>query len=431
MILEFSIKNTFSIKDEQSISFEASDTINDDENLHCVNLGGKKILKLACVYGANASGKTKIAKAFAFYIHFLTNSFLSLKPDEKIHFTPFLFDATTANEPGEFKLIFYAKDFNSDNIIRYEYYVKLNNNKVLEESMHYSPKGQKKLVFERFHEETKKIKWGTSVTGAKKTIEELTRDNCSVVSAGAQAAHPIFLHVYNHFRARFRGMIDDSGETLFRYALERMDKDEDFKRKMIRLLSFSDFGTITDIDITERKIPEHVINLFSEKVINQILPKGELSTAKDVNLVHHYGTDFSLPLRLESAGTQRIMELAAPLVDITQKPSFCIIDELESSLHQELQEMFVQLFLECSDESQLLFTSHNQELLDSGLLRDDEIWFCNKSPAGGSEYHSIVEYTGIRKETSRKKLYQADKFGALPNVDLNALKELFRAKKNS
>jgi AAA15 family ATPase/GTPase len=63
-----------------------------------------------------------------------------------------------------------------------------------------------------------------------------------------------------------------------------------------------------------------------------------------------------------------------------------------------------------------LFTSHNIELLDSGLLRDDEIWFIEKGNDGSSEYRSIAEYTGIRKETSRKKLYKAGKFGAWPIV---------------
>lgn len=430
MILEFSIKNTYSIKDEQTISFEAADSIDTDEELHCINYGGKKFLKLGCVYGANASGKTKIAKAFAFYIRFLISSFHSLEPNESIHFIPFLFDPTTANEPGEFKLIFYAKDFNSENIVRYEYYIKLDAEKVLEESMYYSPKGQKRIIFERIHEKTNKIKWGACVLGAKKTIEDISRDNCSVVSAGAQAAHPIFLYIYNHFTKRFKGMIDCTNRSLYTNSIKRMDEDDDFKRKVTNLLSFSDIGTISDISITKQEIPEAIVKFFPEKILNQITPKGEKPSTKNVSLVHHYGTDFSLPFHLESAGTQKIMELAGPLLDITHKPSFCILDELESSLHQELLEMFIQLFLECSEESQLLITSHNQELLDSGLLRDDEIWFCNKSSAGGSEYHSIVEYTGIRKETSRKKLYQADKFGALPNVDLNALKELFRAKKN-
>lgn len=425
MILEFSVKNTFSIKDEQLISFEAVDTIDTDEKLHCVELGGKKFLKLACIYGANASGKTKIAKAFTFYIHFMVKSFHSLRPTESIHFMPFAFDKTTMKKPGEFRIVFYDKDFDSENIIRYEYYLKLNEKKVVEESLYYSPKGQKRLVFER----SDKIKWGTFVTGAKKTIAELTRDNCSVISAGAQAKHLILLHVYNYFHERFAGMIDSTDNFIYGYTIKRMEKDEDFKKKVINLLSFSDIGNITDIYITKNEIPEEIIKTFPDEIRNEIAKTGEKPVTRNVELVYAYDIYVRIPLHLESAGTQKILELVAPLIDITQEPSICVIDELESSLHQELLEMFIQLFLEASDESQLLFTSHNQELLDSGLLRDDEIWFCNKAPDGASRYDSIADYAGIRKETSRKKLYKADKFGALPNVDINALRELFCAKK--
>lgn len=426
MILEFTVRNTFSIKDEQLISFEAVNSVSKDDNLHCVEVGGKKFLKLACIYGANASGKTNITHALTFYIHFLVKSFHALEPTEKIPFTPFLFDAKTQNEPGEFKLVFYAKDFESENSIRYEYAVQLTAEKVFSEALYYSPKGQKKRIFER----TDSIKWGACVTGVKKIIADLTRDNCSVVSAGAQAKHPIFLHIYNHFKERFMGIIDSSDDSLAGYTAKRMDDDEDLKKKVTQLLSFADMGNISDIVIKKQEIPEDIIKTLPEELRNEIAKRGKKPVARNIHLVHHYDQDIELPLHMESAGTQKIMELAAPLVDITQKPSMCIIDELESSLHQELLEMFIQLFLESSEESQLLFTSHNQELLDSGLLRDDEIWFCNKTADGGSKYSSITDYIGIRKDVSRKKLYQADKFGALPNVDMNALRELFRAKKN-
>lgn len=426
MILEFSVKNTYSIKDEQLISFEALDSIQENNELHCIEYGKKKFLKLACIYGANASGKTKIAKAFTFYVHFLVNSFHSLLPKERIHFIPFMFDEKTVLEPGEFNLVFYTKDFESENIIRYEYSIKLNKERVLEESLFYSPQKQRKLIFKR----KDSIKWGTCVTGAKKIITDLTRDNCSVVSAGAQAKHPIFLHIYDYFNERFKGMIDSSENALSGYAAKRMEDDEDFKKKVIQLLSFSDIGNITDISIKRQELPEEFLKSLPEEIRNEFAKRGETPVIRNVSLIHHYKHDSKLPLDMESAGTQKIMELAAPLIDITQEPSLCLIDELESSLHQDLLEMFILLFLDSSTDSQLIFTSHNQELLDSGLLRDDEIWFCNKDSYGGSKYNSIADYTGIRKETSRKKLYQADKFGALPNINMNALRELFRAKKN-
>ena len=127
---------------------------------------------------------------------------------------------------------------------------------------------------------------------------------------------------------------------------------------------------------------------------------------------------------LESAGTIRMLELVGPLVD-TSLTSMSIIDELESSLHQDLVEAFLRLFLELSLNSQLFFTTHNQEWLEPGLLLDAEVWFCGKTKNGNSIYSSISDYSGIRKETSRKKLYQAGKFGALPNIDIQKLKDLF------
>lgn len=324
MILEFTVKNTFSIKDEQLISFEAAESIHEDDELHCIEYGGKKFLKLACIYGANASGKTKIAEAFAFYVHFFIRSFHSLQPTEKIHFFPFMFDSKTASEPGEFSIVFYAKDFDSENEIRYEYSIKLNKDRVLEESLYYSPKGQRKLIFER----KDAIKWGTCVTGAKKVIADLTRDNCSVVSAGAQAKHPIFLHIYDHFNERFKGMIDSSDNTLSGYVAKRMEEDEDFKKKVTQLLAFSDVGNITDITIKKQELPEEFLKSIPEEVRNEIVKRGETPVIRNVNLIHHYKNDIELPLTMESAGTQKIMELAAPLIDITQEPSLCLIDEL-------------------------------------------------------------------------------------------------------
>ena len=142
MILEFSIANTFSISEKQTISFEA--VINDTETdaRHYVDCGGKKILKLACIYGANAAGKTKMLEALQFYMRFLLHSFVEFKPNDKINFIPFGFSEKYKKMPGEFELVFYTKDL--DKYIRYDYEIKLAENNVVHESLFYTPKGQKK-----------------------------------------------------------------------------------------------------------------------------------------------------------------------------------------------------------------------------------------------------------------------------------------------
>ena len=217
-----------------------------------------------------------------------------------------------------------------------------------------------------------------------------------------------------------------SSDDLSSYIFRKVEKDASFKKILTNLLSASDIGVINDIRVIAEDIPETVIRQLPIEVI--VKHKGKLRTPI---LNHSYNdSNYSLPFSLESAGTKKLMQLSLPLYDLIVSESIVLIDELESSLHQELIELFLELFLEISDHSQLLFTTHNQDLLDSGLLRDDEVWFCYKTLEGNSVYNSITDYKGIRKETSRKKLYNADKFGALPNVNINLLKELFYAEKN-
>ena len=127
MILEYSIANTLSIKDKQTISFEAVKTVdNKSSSSHIIQtFDKKKILKMACIYGANASGKTNILTAFYFYINFILDSFTELKPNEDTHFVPFMFTKESDKLAGEFEIIFYVPDSNN-NFIKYEYFIKLN-----------------------------------------------------------------------------------------------------------------------------------------------------------------------------------------------------------------------------------------------------------------------------------------------------------------
>ena len=421
MIQEFSITNTFSIKDTQTISFEAVNT-GEEDKIHIVEQADKKILKMACIYGANASGKTNMAHAFKFYMGFLLFSFIELKPDEPTRFTPFLFDEESKNKPGRFNLIFYANDFDNENkTIRYEYNLELNEKEVVYESLYYSPKGQKKLIFERT---TESIKWGSFVRGTKKVIEDLTRPNSSLIGAGAQVNHPIFSYIYKHFSNRIKSDFQFNGEGLSEDVMQLIVTDKDFKNKVIGLLSAADFGSITDFKVESHFVPDAVIKMLPSSVQDEILKSGKKPVNRVLKVVHHYDKDYELPLVLESAGTTKMLELTMPLVQLADS-SVAVIDEIETSLHQVLLETFIQLYLETSTDSQLIFTTHNQDLLDSDLLRDDEVWFCYKTDKGNSIYNSITDFTGIRKETSRKKLYEAGKFGGLPVVDMQKLREIF------
>ena len=429
MILEYSIANTLSIKDKQTISFEAVKTVdNKSSSSHIIQtFDKKKILKMACIYGANASGKTNILTAFYFYINFILDSFTELKPNEDTHFVPFMFTKESDKLAGEFEIIFYVPDSNN-NFIKYEYFIKLNQQQVLEEVLYYSPKRQKKLLYER---KEQKIKWGTDFTAtSSNVIEQIVRPNCSIISTGAQVNQPIISYLYKYIKNRFRGIIFPTS-ILSNYVLRNIEDELGFKEKALGVLNASDISPVTDIKIEEQECPDEVLNLLPQEIRQKILATGQKpKQIINAKLSHKIGDeDYDLPLELESNGTKRMMELTKPLLDLANS-SVILIDELEVSLHQDLLETFILLFLEISKDSQIIFTTHNQDLLDSELLRDDEVWFCYKDIWGKSEYNSITDYIGIRKEASRKKLYKAGKFGCLPNISLTELKELFCAEEN-
>ena len=438
MIVEFSIANTFSIKNRQTISFEAAVEDARNESQHCVEIDGRRLLKLGCLYGANASGKTNILTALRFYMYFAIDSFTELKPNEPTHFVPFRFDEKMAKEAGEFNLVFYMND-DAGKPVLYDYELTLSDSRVVQERLSFSKPSPstgkpafataQKLLYKRSADGT--VTWGAGITGAKKVIAAMTRPNCSVLSTAAQAQHPLFLRLYENLSKRFHGMVAPVTDQLSTFTLKRIEDDPAYKEKVIGMFNASDIGQISDIRIETHSIPQELVQHMSAEIQDELALNPERTKTRRALFVHKYADkEYELPVGYESAGTLRMLELIAPLSDVMQH-AFILIDELEMSLHEELVETFLRLFLEASDDSQLLFTTQDQDLLDSGLLRDDELWFCYKTDAGNSIYNALTDYAEINPSSSRKKLYQAGKFGALPVVDVSQLMGLFSAKKNS
>ncbi len=419
MILEYSITNTYSIGEKQTISFEPT-TYDEENKNHYIDVNGTKILKLACIYGSNAAGKTNMAVALNFYLRFMAYSFYTTKPKEKIPFVPYFFETESLDDVcGEFDLVFFAYNTEEKKYIKYQYYLRINRNEVLEESLDYYPKKLPRLIFNR---KKMNIEWGNSVKGAKKAIGDILISNCSLISASSKTKISVLNDVFLYIVNRYRGFFSPFNNEISQSLLEKLDNDESLKNKATGFLSFSDFGSISDISIKKE-------SKESNENLSLTVSNDNEKNNRRASLVHKYNQkEYPLPLGLESAGTIRVLELIEPLVNSTES-SLSIIDEIEASLHQDLIEAFLRLFLELSKNAQLLFTTHNQELLDSGLILDDEVWFCTKTQNGNSVYNSISDFKGFRKEVSRKKLYQAGKFGGLPNIDIQGLKELFYGKK--
>jgi len=417
MIQEFSVENILSIKTRQTISFELPQNKNYSSE-HFVNIGGKKLLKIIALYGSNAAGKSNMLNAFDNCFRFMMYGFTNLKPSDNTGFEPFLFDLEAANKPGLFEIVFFIND------VKYEYLLTYDSNCIHKESLFYGPKGQKKLIFERICENlgnerellSYKYKWGDVFSGAKNKIASMTRPNVTFFNTAAHLHHPLIQDIYNWLEKTYLPIIFPSHQNLLMWTIEQIEKNQKMKKDVISYMSHAGFNHIDDIIINNEEIPPTFLERIPENERAFFKNSDGKFIVKEIFISHNYKNVYPLPIYDESSGTQRMLELAGPLLTVLYNKKFLCIDEIEASLHADLQEFLIKTFINNSFGSQIIFTTHNQALMDSGLLLDDSIWFVEKGDDGGSSYKCSSQEQGMRKATSRMKMYKDGKFGAKPKI---------------
>ena len=420
MILEFKVENYLSFREEQVLSFDPSSD-KEYESQYCVQVKeGVKVLKLGLIYGANASGKTNLLKS----LEFLRKFVLRQKSDktESTGVIPFQFDDSYIEKPSRFELTFYL------NQIKYVYSVVLDDKRVIEENLVYYPGIQPAIFFERWFDEKKEksvIKFGGTIdlkASDKKIIEGLTISNSSVFSAFSKAntEKSIFDDVFNWFSEDFMQMIHPKTD-LFGWTSSRLEKDNLCRDFVLEVLQKADFN-ISSIDIDEEDIPidEELESKISsmdmpEHLKEEILQKKMLK-AKDISFQHTTRLmEKNLSRKLESNGTIRFYGLGGVLNKLLSSNTFLCIDEIENSLHYDLVAHFVKTFLMNSNNSQLLFSTHDINLLNEDFLRRDTVWFADKNEFGASELYSLLDFK-LHKNLSAYNAYKIGKLGAKPEL---------------
>ena len=395
MIVNFSIQNFGSIKGKQTLSFEA-DTSEHLEDTYVVHTAGKRLLKLALIYGANASGKTTILKALDFLRDLVVNP--KEKKTDILDFSPYLFDANTPKQPTELTIEFVYEGG------CYHYEVAFMRQAVISEAL-YIDIFEKILVYSRttdIEEQLTKISFGNRITldkNAQQVLELNTLWNNTVLGGFLKTNVNLetFKQVVDWFRNYLKPII--APRTLLgRYVTDKIDEKEIAKEEVLEILKKADFN-ISDIIIERRKDPIkgiNRINLFSEHMVNNI--------------------SYKLPMDKESEGTKRFYGFAGLLALLIKSPTVFPIDELESSLHPDLYTHFLLSFLQNAKQSQLIATTHNRELLaDRDIFRDDVIWFTDKSKDCATELYSLADF-----DTSTIKnilnAYKIGKFSGVPRL---------------
>jgi AAA15 family ATPase/GTPase len=422
MLLQFSIKNYRTFKDKATLSLIASNYDKDtreDENIYSEENFGLRFLKSAVVYGANASGKSKLLDAFAFIRNFVINSSKESQKGETINVHPFLLSDETENEPSEFEIIFlYNKTL-------YRYGFEATKDKIVSEWLYYKPKTKEVELFYRegnnFNTHNRSFTKGGTVVK-----EGLVRDNALLVSVAAQFNEKTAINVIEWFkRLRTLSGLNESGYQGF-----TMGKTEDpkHKAKILELLKAADLG-IQDIKLQKLDIdslPKGMPKELRDKIIREVSEEKKefvsdvLTTHKKYNIEKKAidNVTFSLDDD-ESSGTGKFFALTGPILDVLENGYTLVVDELDSKLHPNLVCKIVSLFNSKElnkKNAQLIFNTHDTNLLSSGLFRRDQIWFTNKDKYGVAKLYSLADFKSdeVRKTEPFEDNYIMGKYGAVP-----------------
>lgn len=420
MLVNFKVENFKSFKDFTEFSMEATKLKNlKDSNTFDIN--NVSLLTSAVIYGANASGKSSFLDAMDTMKSIIRNS-VNIEKMKKYLSEPFLLNTQT-----EKKETFFEIEFIIDKMIyRYGFEIAINAT-ILKEWLYrkkIQPKAQPTRLFER---EKQTITLGTSFKEGK-LLNDKTRDDALFLSVVAQFNGEISENILKWFN-QFNILSNIKSDGFKHYSFDKLE-DNNFKEKIVNLIKSADIGIY---DISKKKISFDELKKENSELeelpsflLKELKEKG-LSTIETQHIQYDKNNVFdkfkSFDLDFESDGTQKLLALSAPIIETLLNGEILIIDELDNSMHTELVNAIIKLFNSKetnSNNAQLIFTTHDTNLLNQELFRRDQIWFTQKDIYGASELYSLVEYGKgkVRDDLVLEKNYLDGKFGAVPHISV-------------
>jgi len=418
MLVNFKVENFKSFKDLVEFSMEATKLKNLKES-NSFDSHNISLLKSAVCYGANASGKSTLLDAMNMMKSIIKNS-ISIEKSNAYFAQPFLLNSDTEN-----KETFFEIEFIIDNII-YRYGFEIGKDAIILKEWLY----QKRLEI-RAREINLFIRTKQDIILGKlfkegKILRDKTREEALFLSVVAQFNGEISQNILEWFN-QFNIISNIKSDEFKHYSFDKLE-DEEFKDKIVTLIKSADIGIY---DISKRKISfDELTKDFTsieelpDSLINELKEKG-LSSVETKHIQYDKDNAFkklqSFELDFESDGTQKLLALSAPIIETLLEGEILVIDELDNSMHTELVNAIIKLFNSKEtnpNNAQLIFTTHDTNLLNQELFRRDQIWFTQKDIYGVSELYSLVEYGKgkTRDDLVLEKNYLDGKFGGVPYI---------------
>lgn len=387
MLIQFNFKNFKAFKEHSSLDMTAIEL-----KEHQYNLYDNRLLKVAAIYGANASGKTTVLEAFKFMMYFAINSFKDSQENRIIPLKRFAFDNTSKNKPSEFEVFIKYKN------TVYQYGFILDSKRVIEEWLYKrnNKTDKYKTIFKRIDRE---VSCSPEIKEAM-NFSSILEENTLFLSICSNGKIPYVKDVMQWF-------LDVDSINNNHYTMDRgttsliNDKlsNREYQKELVKFFNAIDIN-IEDIEVEK-------IKTENEEERYRIFAYHKIKDSDEMILIPFYE---------ESSGTQKMFVLYNVIQSALELGVPIFIDGLDKDLHPLLIRYIISMFHSekiNENSSQLIYTTNDSYTLNNEIFRRDEIWFVDKDINSASSLYSLVEYK-ISAEHNYSKDYLSGKFGAIP-----------------
>ncbi|MDR0940704.1 MAG: ATP-binding protein [Bacteroidales bacterium] len=419
MLVQFTVGNFLSFNQKRTLNLEAKGISELKSNISTFKT--EKILRSAVIYGANSSGKSNLIKALERMREVVLTS-VRLNDSDELNYSPFLLSTETENQPTFFEIVFWQ------NSTKYRYGFEYNLTQIVNEWL-FTGKSKKteQPLFIRTEDGigvSEKFKEGEG-------HESKTNDNRLFVSLVAQLGGEISKNILVFFKDYnvLSGLEhnDYTGFTM-RMLHKNLNGCEDSLKLYQKLqLGFQDIKAI-ESDFNPFELPKDIPAELKKELIKDFSGKKSIGLKTIHNKFDKKGTIidsvFLDKLRNESEGTNKIIDLSGPIINTLQQGKVLIVDELDAKLHPLITMRIVELFNSPEpnlNNAQLIFATHDTNLLGEELFRRDQIWFTEKDEQEQTDLYSLHDFnlpdgSKVRNDSNLEKNYMRGRYGAIPFI---------------
>ena len=416
-MIEFSVENFRSFKTLQTLQLQAAKIKSKFPMVDVDNVfdAPKKyqLLKSKAIFGANASGKSNLVRALVTFVRIIKHSVEKQNILQEL-FSPFALSPETKDKPTYFQCIFILND------VTYRYGFEVKSDEVVTEWLFGSPDKREVYYFIREGMDIQVNKNRFEEGEALLSLKNLTvfRKNSLFLGVAAALGGVFSTQLMNYFQHHISVISGLNDENMMGIAMELFD-NPNYQHRLIKMMQESDLGieNVEKVVVNDDDLPEGLIkDLRTKGMLNEIAFMQVSKKIYNQNGETTGTTKFILH-QDEAEGTKKLFTLAPFVMQTLDDGGFLVIDELDARLHPRLGRKIVELFNSKAtnpNNAQLVFVTHDTNLLDASLLRRDQVTFVEKDKFGASRIYTLVDYKGVRNDASFERDYLNGSYGAVP-----------------